>query len=63
MLGENVKKLRKELRFSQRELGIELDCGQAMVSAMEREQKMPSYPLLERLRQITKKYKVKKIVF
>jgi transcriptional regulator with XRE-family HTH domain len=58
-LQEKIKFLRKSIRMSQREFGLEINRSPNMISDYEAGEKLPPYDVLMAIDGVAKKYKIK----
>jgi transcriptional regulator with XRE-family HTH domain len=59
MIGENIKKLRENLKMSQQEFGLAIGSSQTAVSQYELGQKTPSLKVINKILALAKSRKLK----
>ena len=58
-IGDNIKKLRKELRYTQKQFAELLEISQTAISQYELNQKQPSLAVVNKILKFAKSNKVK----
>ncbi len=59
MIGETIKRIRKEAGLDQRAFSKAIQCNQSYLSRMEREFHLPSHGLATRILKFAKLHKIK----